>query len=88
MNIFSRYAILELAQIEQKIRDIVFHYEDKTLTLRDLCYTPVPSKGCIVQSVTGYYQNNASVIERMSDDKVIAHLKACVYVVVKFYLIF
>jgi hypothetical protein len=60
-------ALLELATLEERIRNITIHVDDKALQLRDLCFTPIPSKGCIVQTVTGYWQNSVSGISADQD---------------------
>ena len=58
-NIIKKESILELWYLQNKIRQI--KVENKTID--NICFTPMPDKGCMVDSVTEFWQDDLNKIE-------------------------
>jgi len=83
-NAIDKNVLLELAQLELDVQGIqVFKQINssymQTKTLRDLCFTPIPSKGCMIQSPFQYFQNNIQLIESQTNDQVLKHVYSCAF---------
>jgi Niemann-Pick C1 protein len=81
-NAIDRNVLLELGQLEKQIQSIQLFKQVNSSsiekkTLNDLCYTPIPSKGCIIQSPFQYWQNDLSKLE--ADTNVNKHVYDCAF---------
>lgn len=61
--------VLELWEIQNKIKNIKVKHpqRNQTFGLSDLCFTPVPGKGCMVDSITEFWQDKRELIEKVAD---------------------
>mmetsp|Transcript_7013 Transcript_7013/g.10300 ORF Transcript_7013/g.10300 Transcript_7013/m.10300 type:complete len:947 (-) Transcript_7013:35-2875(-) len=73
---YGKELLKDMMDIETHIRKLYASTESSMYTLRDLCYTPIPDQGCMIQSITEYYQNNEEKIKK-EDDK-LSHLYECI----------
>lgn len=67
VTLISQEVINEILSIQNALQSIQAPYvdddgNDEIATFQDLCYRPIPGQGCLVTSVTGYYQSNRTKI--------------------------
>ncbi|KAL0476790.1 Niemann-Pick C1 protein, partial [Acrasis kona] len=67
-GVLRRDVLNELFHLEEDIKNIQVIYDNRIHTLDDICYKPIPSKGCLVQTVTGYYQNDFAKFNASTSD--------------------
>ncbi|EFA85411.1 hypothetical protein PPL_02414 [Heterostelium album PN500] len=68
--------ILTLMQLEIDLMAITVEFEGKTIEQADLCFQPT-KRGCIVESVTGYWQRNITLLESIGPAGFNASLQYC-----------
>eukprot|EP00818_Percolomonas_sp_WS_P000778 CAMPEP_0117439868 /NCGR_PEP_ID=MMETSP0759-20121206/2783_1 /TAXON_ID=63605 /ORGANISM="Percolomonas cosmopolitus, Strain WS" /LENGTH=897 /DNA_ID=CAMNT_0005231589 /DNA_START=13 /DNA_END=2701 /DNA_ORIENTATION=- len=79
-NVLSPKLIGIIQDIQDEIRDITVTYKNShgqllKYTWYDFCFRPIPKKGCMLQSLTEYYQNNGTRIEHLPD---LRHIWDCI----------
>ncbi|KAL9641483.1 hypothetical protein ABK040_013408 [Willaertia magna] len=61
-NAIQKEMLIELAEIQNEIVNLKVYPDDNCtadpITLNDLCFAPIPSKGCMIQSPFQFWQNN------------------------------
>ncbi len=69
---------MELFAIQQEIAQIQVPAVNNTyLTLQDLCYSPIPLKGCLIQSPLEFWQTNYDSL--VADDNVQQKVYRCTH---------
>lgn len=74
----------ELFQIQREIDSIKIYdgnCSTAPITLDDLCYKPIPSKGCMIQSPLQFYQMNYNTFET-GKNQLVNHVYLCTYVLI------
>lgn len=68
-NIIQKDIVLELWEIQNRIKNIRVKHpkNDKEYGLNELCFTPVPGMGCMIDSVTEFWQDRKDLIEMVPD---------------------
>lgn len=79
-NVLTIDAVKIIQDIQNEIKSISVSLRDDSgallkYTLDDFCFRPIPKKGCILQSVTEYYQSNSTTIANLKDLK---HIWDCI----------
>ena len=73
--LISQQVINEILTIQNALQSIQQPYidddgNDEIATFQNLCFRPIPGEGCLVTTVTGYYQSNRTkLIESGSDNQ-------------------
>ena len=62
--VFQKKFMLKTLELQEKIRNLTFMYEDTQMSLNDVCNKPVGS-GCNIQNVWGYWQDDASLFNKV-----------------------
>ncbi|BFU24457.1 Niemann-Pick C1 protein, putative [Entamoeba histolytica HM-1:IMSS-B] len=80
-QVLTQPLIVQLQQMIDEIRAIHVEWTDKEtgitkdITMDDMCYKPVFGKGCIITSVTGYWQHDINKI--MNTENVTQYIQNC-----------
>jgi Niemann-Pick C1 protein len=74
-GVINKEVIKELWQLQNEIKNIQVTVRNKTYGLKDLCFTPIPNKGCMVDSITEWWQDDINKIE--SETNVQSHIYNC-----------
>lgn len=72
VDLLSKDVIRQIYYLQKRIKNIRVTDPDdidKHYTVNELCFTPVPNKGCMVDSVTEYWQDDIEKIEADEDVK-------------------
>ncbi|KHJ43473.1 putative niemann-Pick C1 protein [Trichuris suis] len=83
--VFRKEFLHDVLRLQESIRDLVVHKNNRTITLGDICVKPLaPEKDeCLVQSVLGYFQTNATNLDHEAYEydfliaNWISHLRSC-----------
>lgn len=63
--------LIELAEIHQEIEAIQVYENGNCsgtpITVKDLCYAPIPSKGCLVETPIQYWQMDINKLKAAKD---------------------
>ncbi len=76
-HIITRDHLLAVMQMQDDIARMTVEYEHKNYSLIDLCFKPVLGKGCEVESLLGYWQNNLTVLQGFTDSAIMQHISFC-----------
>ncbi|EGC30415.1 hypothetical protein DICPUDRAFT_157858 [Dictyostelium purpureum] len=74
-SIFQYDLLLELFNIEIQLMNLVTNYNNKTVTLQDLCFQPT-KKGCLVESVSGLWQRDISKLNT-TQNNILGYYESC-----------
>eukprot|EP01027_Heterolobosea_sp_BB2_P010363 GEZU01015213.1.p1 GENE.GEZU01015213.1~~GEZU01015213.1.p1 ORF type:complete len:937 (+),score=186.59 GEZU01015213.1:272-3082(+) len=75
-NVINHDALLELYSLIHTLETFSIEYGGQQWSLPQLCYRPVPGKGCMVQSPLEYWQNNYTTLA--SDPNPAGHIYTCI----------
>eukprot|EP00761_Pharyngomonas_kirbyi_P000435 gb/GECH01000435.1/.p1 GENE.gb/GECH01000435.1/~~gb/GECH01000435.1/.p1 ORF type:complete len:897 (+),score=185.21 gb/GECH01000435.1/:1-2691(+) len=75
-NVIDKELLIELWHLQNTVSNISVEYNNSMWTLDDICYTPIPGKGCIIQSVLEYWQNDLEKIKNTTDPQ--DHILSCI----------
>eukprot|EP00339_Tiarina_fusa_P000476 CAMPEP_0117030122 /NCGR_PEP_ID=MMETSP0472-20121206/21749_1 /TAXON_ID=693140 ORGANISM="Tiarina fusus, Strain LIS" /NCGR_SAMPLE_ID=MMETSP0472 /ASSEMBLY_ACC=CAM_ASM_000603 /LENGTH=1052 /DNA_ID=CAMNT_0004738069 /DNA_START=178 /DNA_END=3339 /DNA_ORIENTATION=+ len=75
INLISQEVLNEILSIQEALQSIEQPYYDddgnyEIATFQDLCFRPIPGEGCLVTTVTGYYQSNRTKMIEEGDPSV------------------
>jgi Niemann-Pick C1 protein len=68
-DLIAKPFLAELGQLQHAIASAATTYRGERLTLDDLCFRPIPGKGCLVESPMQYWRNNISILNSDPDIK-------------------
>ena len=77
----------ELFEIQKEIDSIQVYGGNCSatpITLDSLCYKPIPSKGCMIQSPLQFYQMNQKNFDDMAKRYLSSKIYSCVYVSISY----
>ncbi|KAL7712334.1 Niemann-Pick C1 protein [Entamoeba marina] len=80
-KVVTQPLIIQLQQMIDEVKAISFDWVDpdtgktRVITMDDMCYKPIMDQGCIVTSVTGYWQHDISKI--MNTENVTKYVENC-----------
>ncbi|ETV65301.1 hypothetical protein, variant 1 [Aphanomyces astaci] len=61
--------LAEVAALQHRIETTTVEVDGRNITLDDLCFRPIPDKGCLVESPMQYWRNNVSLLATDPDIK-------------------
>ncbi|XP_023224398.1 Niemann-Pick C1 protein-like [Centruroides sculpturatus] len=75
--IFRKDFLIQVLQLQNDIENIVAEFEDKNITLEDICLAPLSpiSKHCAIQSIFAYFQNDLTKLINSPD--YLSHFLEC-----------
>jgi Niemann-Pick C1 protein len=76
-HVITRDHLLAVMKMQDEIAKLTVEYDKKNYTLIDLCFKPVLGKGCAVESLLGYWQNDITVLQNFTDSDIQAHIQFC-----------
>ncbi|KAH9099720.1 hypothetical protein Ae201684P_018731 [Aphanomyces euteiches] len=68
-DVIRKDLLHDVATLQKNIETATAVLDGRNVTLDDLCYRPVPGKGCIVESPLQYWHSNVSIMESDPDIK-------------------
>ncbi|KAF0695249.1 Aste57867_13917 [Aphanomyces stellatus] len=68
-DLIAKPFLAEVAELQQRITSTAAVVDGRTVTLDDLCFRPIPGKGCLVESPLQYWRGNASIMTSDPDIK-------------------
>eukprot|EP01080_Neovahlkampfia_damariscottae_P003800 gene3800-6961_t len=75
-SVIDKEVIKEVWKIQNDIKNLQYRTNNRTYTLKDLCFTPVPNKGCMIDSITEWWQDDINVIEKETAHA--KHIYSCI----------
>ncbi|XP_059177253.1 NPC intracellular cholesterol transporter 1-like isoform X2 [Physella acuta] len=69
-NIFDLTFLHEVLELQLAIESLEAEYENRTLTLSDICFAPMSpdNNNCTIQSILNYYQNDPGMLDKVAYD--------------------
>ncbi|BFZ21461.1 hypothetical protein BsWGS_24500 [Bradybaena similaris] len=70
-SLFDKTFLHQLLDMQNAITEIKAEYNNKTITLQDICFAPMQpeNKNCTIQSILNYYQNSHEMIDKVVMDE-------------------
>ncbi|RHY26746.1 hypothetical protein DYB32_007332 [Aphanomyces invadans] len=68
-DVITAPLLAEVAALQHHIENAVVNVDGRNITLDDLCFRPIPGKGCLVESPMQYWRNNVSLLATDPDIK-------------------
>ncbi|XP_064480279.1 NPC intracellular cholesterol transporter 1-like [Ornithodoros turicata] len=62
-GVLNRAFLHEVANLQERLLDLRADYEGRTITLQDICFSPLSNGVCMVQSPLNWFLNNASYLD-------------------------
>jgi Niemann-Pick C1 protein len=83
-SVIRKDILMELAKLEIELQNIrIFKQLNSSFieqkSLNDLCFSPIPSKGCMIQSPFQYWQNNIELLEKQTEEQISSHIYECAF---------
>lgn len=71
--------LLKAQHIQDQVMNLTVINNGRLVTLESICYKPIPHKGCVVQSVTEYFQapDAPKLVPGLPTSTIISQLKKC-----------
>lgn len=63
--VFNKKFLLEVLDLQRGIENVSFEYENKKMTLEDVCNRPLGEDGCNIQNIWAYWQNDETQLDRV-----------------------
>jgi len=76
-HVITREHLLAVMQMQDDIARLRVEYNNKNYSLIDLCFKPVLGKGCAVESLLGYWQNDLTTLQNLTNSAILAHITYC-----------
>lgn len=75
---FEKEFLLQVLDLQLKVSNITAQVNGKTVVLEDLCFSPMKNKLCATQTPLGWFQNNASLLDKVVGNfTYLDHINAC-----------
>lgn len=74
-QIISLPFLEQILEIQYAVEAIKVNVNGKTITLADLCFKPIPGQGCLIESVTEFWQNNITKLRETKN--IIQYVQTC-----------
>ncbi|OQR96681.1 Resistance-Nodulation-Cell Division (RND) Superfamily [Achlya hypogyna] len=68
-DVITKAFLAEVAEVQQHIETASATLGNETISLGDLCFRPIPGKGCLVESPLQYWRGDASLLQTDPDIK-------------------
>ncbi|XP_023216174.1 Niemann-Pick C1 protein-like isoform X1 [Centruroides sculpturatus] len=72
-SIFDREFLLQVLSLQNDVTKLQVEVNNKTVTINDICFSPLNNSFCTIQSILNWFQNNA---EHIKDDY-LDHIEKC-----------